>query len=318
MKKSINLKWAIAFFLIITQMISCKKDKTEQDFIASFTYSVDSYDFKKVTFTNLSRNYSQLSWDFGDTTALSGETNPVHTYLTLGTYTVKLKATSPGGLTNIWSAKINIIDPNAELTKLVGDSAKTWKLLHDVSTGVYPLQVGPYNRSTIWWAVGLNNTEIANRPCMWNDTWTFKRDGTLVFNANGDFWAENPIFSPSNICQTTTTANMKGVNGEDMSAWGDGVHRFRIDKGDKPKITAIGKGAFIGFFKSATHYEVTKLTPMVQDSVTYDLIRLVDGTVDTLIIEAEYKFELGDATPGGYWRYVLVHYDNPADEPPLR
>ena len=55
----------------------------------------------------------------------------------------------------------------------------------------------------------------------------------------------------------------------------------------------------------------------MQDSVTYNLVKLYDGVVDTLIIEAEYRFELPDLVPSGYWRYVLVHYDNPADEPPM-
>jgi PKD repeat protein len=315
MKRTFTLGWTITLLSILTQMISCKKDKTEQDFIASFTYKVDSYDYKKVEFTNISKNYQSVSWDFGDSSAISTESNPVHKYNALRSYTVKLTATSPTGLTNVWSRKIIITDPNAVLTRLVGDTAKTWKLIHTVAPGVYPLEVGPYNRSTIWWAVGLNNTELANRPCMWNDEWTFKRDGTMIFNANGDFWAENPIFSPSNICQSTS--NMTGVGGKDLSAWGNGIHRFRIDKGANPTITALGHGAFIGFFKSATHYEVTKLNPMVQDSITYNLIKVTDGAIDTLIIEAEYRFELPDTQPGGYWRYTLVHYDNPADEPPM-
>jgi hypothetical protein len=315
MKKLINLNWAIILLIMLTQIISCKKDKTESDFIASFSYSMDSYDFKKVKFHNLSINYEKLSWDFGDSTALSTELNPVHTYTTLGGRTVRLIATSPGGIANTYTAKVIISDPNAELTKLVGITSKTWKLLRDVSTGDYPLEVGPIDRSTIWWAVGKNNDELANRPCMLNDEWTFRRDGTMVFNSHGDFWAENPIFSPANVCQDTN--NMIAVSGENCSAWAGGSHHFRLTTGSKPKITTLGKGAFIGFFKSATEYEVTKLTPMVQDSVTYNLIKLVDGAVDTLIVEAEYKFELISPSPGGYWRYVLVHYDNPADEPPL-
>ncbi|HOW32514.1 MAG TPA: PKD domain-containing protein, partial [Bacteroidales bacterium] len=79
----------------------------------------------------------------------------------------------------------------------------------------------------------------------------------------------------------------------------------------------IGKGAFIGFLKATTDCEVMKLTPMVQDSVTYDVVSLYDGVVDTLIVQVHYKFDPNDADPGGYWRFVLVHYDNPADEPPL-
>ncbi|HQW04212.1 MAG TPA: PKD domain-containing protein [Saprospiraceae bacterium] len=43
-----------------------------------------------------------------------------------------------------------------------------------------------------------------------------------------------------------------------------------------------------------------------------------EGTTDTLILESNYKF--GGNTSGtddAYWRITLVHYDNPADEPPV-
>jgi PKD repeat protein len=313
MKRIINLSWAIAFLLIVTQMISCKKDKTEADFIASFSYKTDPVDYRKVKFHNLSIKSEKLSWDFGDSTAISAEANPVHTYSTIGVYIVKLTSTSPGGLTNAYSVKIIISDPNAELTKLVGDSTKTWKLLRNGVRGNSPLQVGPFDRSTIWWFVDA--TELPKRSCMLNDEWTFKRNGMMNYNANGDFWGEANIFAPGNTCQSTDV--MIAISGEDCSAWGNGNHRFRLTTGSNPKITAIGKGAFIGFFKSATEYEVSKLTPMVQDSITYNVVKIYDGVVDTLIVEADYKFELGNAAPGGYWRYVLVHYDNPADEPPM-
>jgi hypothetical protein len=313
MKTPLKLSWAILIVLIVTYIISCKKDKGEPDFIASYTYSVDAVDFKKVSFQNISVKFEKLSWDFGDTTALSSEVNPVHIYERVGVYAVKLTATSPGGLTNVYSQKVVISDPNAELTKLVGENTKTWKLLRNGVKGNSPLQVGPFDRSSIWWFVDA--TELPKRPCMLNDEWTFGRDGSMIYNAHGDFWAEYPIFDPSNVCQDTS--NMFGVGGKDLSAWGGGNHQFRLVNGSYPTITAVGKGAFIGFFKSATDYEVTKLNPMVQDSVRYNVVKLYDGAVDTLIIEANYKFEIGDANPGGYWRYVLVHYDNPADEPPM-
>lgn len=312
------MMWVIVTFLVMSQLVSCKKDNpVNEDVIASFTYQVDATDFKKVAFTSTSQNYSTLSWNFGDNSSASTEANPVHTYSELSEFTVTITAVSTGGnQTDTFSEKITITDPNAELTKLVGDDTKTWKLLRDVSTGRYPLQVGPIDYSKIWWAVGLNNNELANRPCMLNDEWTFGRDGSLVFNSNGDYWGEGGIFTPDNDCYSTD--NMVGVDDEDLSAWGSGNHTFRLDLGTNPKITALGRGAFIGFFKSATEYEVGKLQPnMMQDSVTYDIISLTDGNVDTLIVQANYKFEIGDPSPGGYWRYVLVHYDNPNDEPPI-
>ena len=316
MKKISTLLLGLLYLMVVTQFTACKEDEDQPDVIASFTYQVDAADFKKVTFTSASQNYSKLSWNFGDNSPLLLEENPVHTYAQIGVYTVVLTATSLNGdVTDVFSEVITLADPNAELTKLVGDVSKTWKLLRDVSTGDYPLEVGPFDRSTIWWAVGLNNDELANRPCMLNDEWTFGRDGSLVFDAKGDYWAEGGLFTPDNICASTT--QMLGANGEDLSPWGGGTHTFELIPGTDPKLKAIGNGAFIGFFKSATEYEVTKLTPRVQNEVTYNLVKLTDGEVDTLIVETNYRFELGDPSYGGYWRYVLVHYDNPANEPPI-
>ncbi len=317
MRNAVRLSVAVLLLAAIVQIISCKKDKADLEVLSSFAYQIDSMDYKTVTFTNWSKNYTSLSWDFGNSSGTSTEENPVYTYNSLGEFNVTLTATwLEGGETkDSYVAKVTIADPNAELTKLVGDTAKTWKLIRDVSTKRYPLEVGPIDHSTIWWAVGLNNNELELRPCMLNDEWTFGRDGSLVFNANGDFWREGGIFPSANVCSGTD--DMINSNGEDCSAWGSGVHQFELVNGINPKLKAVGKGAFVGFFKSATEYEVQKLDPMVQDSVVYDVIKLTDGTVDTLIIEANYKFELPDPNPSGYWRYVLVHYDNPEDEPPL-
>ncbi len=322
MKRTLKLSWVLLFLLSVTLVSSCKKDDPEADVIASFTFKADAVDFMKVAFTNESKNFKSVSWDFGDNTAVSADENPVHTYTAVGEYTVKLTATSPGGVTDTYSEKITIADPNAALTMLVGEgtAGKTWKLLRDVSGGVFPLEVGPIDHSQIWWAVGNGNDELANRPCLFNDEWTFKRDGTMVFDAKGDYWAEGGVFAAAleNKCQSTTEP-MTGIapNNEDLSAWGGGTHKFRLDIGTQKKITAIGKGAFIGFLKTATDIEVMRLTPMVQDSVTYDIISLYDGTTDTLVVQVNYKFAVGDPSAGGYWRYVLVHYDNPADEPAL-
>ena len=211
---------------------------------------------------------------------------------------------------------VRCIQDNAvELTALAGDTSKSWKLIHDVSTERYPLQVGPYDHTSIWWAAGLNNDEISIRQCQWNDEWIFGRDGTMSYITHGDFWADAGIFEPGYLCSGTD--NMINLNGEDCSAWGDGVHQYALETGDDPKLRALGNGAFIGSYRVATDYEVMDLDPMVQDSIRYNLVKLSDGNVDTLIIEADYYFEIGDPYYGGYWRYVLVHYDNPEDEPPI-
>lgn len=63
-----------------------------------------------VTFTNQSKYYKLLSWDFGDGTAALVN-NPVHYYNYPGTYYARLVVTSPGGCTDTLSKKIVIKGP---------------------------------------------------------------------------------------------------------------------------------------------------------------------------------------------------------------
>ena len=58
---------------------------------ASFNYIFNS---SNVEFSNTSLNATSYSWNFGDSTALSTETNPTYNYQSNGSYTVELIATS--------------------------------------------------------------------------------------------------------------------------------------------------------------------------------------------------------------------------------
>ena len=75
----------------------------DPEVIAGFTFKVDSTDFKKVSFTNTAQNFDSLAWNFGDNSAISSETNPVHIYAVIGVYNVTLTATSTTGKTDIFS-----------------------------------------------------------------------------------------------------------------------------------------------------------------------------------------------------------------------
>ncbi|HNL39157.1 MAG TPA: PKD domain-containing protein, partial [Saprospiraceae bacterium] len=312
--KKITLYFGLfAMLVVAAHTLSCKKDP-EPEVLAGFSYQVDANDFHKVIFANASENYTSLSWDFGDGSATSSDENPVHVYTSVGTYKVKLTATGKNGQTNTQSQDIAISDPNAELFKLVGDVSKTWKLLRVAAPGRWPLEVGPITKDQVWWAQGRDNDEIALRPCIMNDEYTFGRDGSYKYNSNGDFWAEGGVFEPANLCQTTSPDNLKGPGGVDLSAFGDGVHAFTLTTGTKPTVTLNGLGAFIGLPKIATDYEVN----IPQQSVTLDIIKLTDGAVDTLILESDWKFQnntsgLDDA----YWKITLVHYDDPNAEPAI-
>lgn len=311
MKKFLPFQLPLLLLLGLFWVAACKKEKAPE-VISGFTFAVDAADFRKVTFTNASQNYTSVSWDFGDGSN-SSEVNPVHTYATVGTYTVKLTATGEDGATDVSTQTVGISDPDAELTKLVGDVSKTWKLLRVTAPGRWPLEVGPISRAEVWWAQGRDNDEIALRPCIMNDEFTFSRDGKYTYNSNGDFWAEGGVFEPANLCQTTSPANLVGPGGVDLSAFGDGVHSFVLTNGAKPTVELVGLGAFIGLPKIGTDTEVK----VPQTSVKLDIIKLHDGTVDTLILESAWKFDAANTADDAYWKITLVHYDNPADEPPI-
>ncbi len=75
---------------------------------AIFSYVLDGPS-KTVTFTNTSVESDSYVWDFGDGSATSTETNPVHTYAADGIYSVSLTATnSAGSNVKIQSVSVNV------------------------------------------------------------------------------------------------------------------------------------------------------------------------------------------------------------------
>lgn len=320
MKKIVKLSAAMLLLLGVVFISSCKKDK-DKEVMASFTYVQDAGNFLKVNFTNESQNFESVSWDFGDGSALSTEENPVHLYAAAGSYVVTITAKS-GSNSESYNETIVISDPNAELTKLTGAVSKTWKLVREGSTSAkyYPFTVGELNpdgtRKGIWWQFGKNE-ELSKRPCTLNDEYTFTREG-LAFTRDlkGDFWAGDggiysaPVeFSCQEVGAAGTTTNKEGI---DITAWRNMTGTFVLTPGAKPTLKVVGNGAYVGLEKVATNKEVKA----PQADVTYDIARLVDGDVDTLVLVVHYNFD-DDAEMDAYWEIVLVHYDNPNDEPPM-
>jgi PKD repeat protein len=80
------------FAMVSLALVSCTKEADPP--VPDFSSVIDD---KTVTFTNLSTNATSYSWDFGDASALSTETNPVHAYAAYGDYDVRLTATGEGG-----------------------------------------------------------------------------------------------------------------------------------------------------------------------------------------------------------------------------
>jgi hypothetical protein len=312
MKNLVNVSWRLVSVVLLFIAASCGKESNDssQNPVASFQFTADPDNYLSIQFENFSQRAESYSWNFGDGSAASTLESPLHVYEQAGTYAVTLTVTASNGKTNERTVEIELVDPSFQLKKLTGESSKTWKLLRDVTSGVYPLQVGPNDRSQIWYALGLGN-EIGARPCALNDEWEFNIDGTFEYRTNGDIWGEGGVWSDqvvpvSGDCVTDDAGNFLNVNGTDISAWGSGTHDFTYNI-NSANLTVSGLGAFIGLAKAGSTAEYN----VPQTSVNYKVISLVDAEVDSLILETSIS------GANGYWRFVLVHYDNPADEPAI-
>ena len=296
----------IALFTSFGLLTSCGDDEVDEvkDPIASFQFTVTPPpSFLEVTFMNFSQNATSYSWDFGDDTGRSTDENPTYTYSETGTYTVTLTASNAGGESAEFTDDVNITDPLEAQRALIGDNGKVWQLLADNSTGVNPLQVGPDDRSTVWFALA----DLCTRACIFDDTWTFNTDGTYSFENNGDFWGEEGVW-PEGLEATcfdaTNPDNFKGPNDEDLSAWDSGMNDFVYDPSTN---TLIITGGFIGLTKvGSTSDDLTEPAA----SVMYSVVKLVDveNGVDTLVLETDL------VATNGYWAFTLVHYDNEMDK----
>ena len=308
--KKIDSPWRFSWLPLIALMLfsSCELSKDDDDDetpgepVASFQFEVSADDWAEVTFTNFSQNATSYSWDFGDDSELSTEENPVHTYSGGGTYTVTLTAANADGVSATKSETVDITDPLAAQRTLFGEDGKTWHLLADVEGGTKAVfEVGPTDRSAFWWAFGIS-AQICERSCIFNDTWTFNPDGTFTFDNQGDAFAEGAFKADLQFtCFDATVAeNWVGENGEDLSGWDSGTHGFTYDAAE---ATIEIDGGFIGLPKATPDGEVTAPA----GGVKYNVVKLVDAEVDTLIVEVEFA---NSDSPSGlaFWRSTLVSY----------
>jgi PKD repeat protein len=121
MKKSIFTLVGISTVIIFSNLfiVGCgssssdKKTPTEDTTkavkpIADYTFISDSIkNTGEVSFKNNSQNATSYSWNFGDSTEVSKDANPSHTYAEGGNYTVVLKAIGPNG-ENEKSIEVNV------------------------------------------------------------------------------------------------------------------------------------------------------------------------------------------------------------------
>lgn len=296
LKKVVQNGWLLMGVLALAFM-SCETEQDDpepEDVIAGFTYEVSADNYLEVTFINISQNADTYLWDFGDGNT-STEKDPVYSYTGEGSYEVSLTATGAAG-SKERKETISIENPNKAMEKLTGTDGKSWYLIADVSTGRFPYEVGPADKSDIWWALGRNE-DLCVRECIFDDTWTFNTDGTFTYDNNGDYFGDGAIWTADLVTCFDASDNTNYVNsgGEDVSDWNSGTHDFTYDAAGKSLVI---NGGFIGLPKVGSEGEFT----VPQASVEYEVVSLIEGDVDTLVVETVL------VEAGGYWRFVLVSY----------
>ncbi len=297
---------ALMTMLIGTALVmSCNPDDGDGGkVVASFQFESDANDFLTVHFTNFSKNADSYSWDFGDGNT-STDVDPSHAYSAAGTYTVTLTAISDNGESSK-EETVNIIDPNEALTLLAGSTSKTWKL-HRVGAA---MSLGPDATNPAGWWPGFTNN--GSRPCLYEQSITFERDGGYVFDDAGVFWAEYEVFNNVAGCDSNVIpescfsvgTSLVNACGTDVSDWLSGTHSYTYNASNGT-LTLSGSGAWIGIPKLGSTGAVQVPQSQVQTKIS---ITEEDG-FDLMKVEFIYS--------GAYWVIYYSSYANPASEPAI-
>ena len=181
--KKIKNTYLIILFICTT--FACKKTDsitTAPDAVSNFTYSIASASdtlpaFIKVKFNNNSTGAFAFQWDFGDKSEIASDSSPTHIYTNAGTYIVTLTAVGKNGIVSK-SNTITITDAcsNATFKNLTNCDSKDWKWSSDADAIKV---INPDNESEVWYSGPPENN------CQSDDIFTFKKDGSFTYNANG-------------------------------------------------------------------------------------------------------------------------------------
>ena len=138
------------FVILLTAITlqSCNKKNNPVNNAPDANFSISGYEIATpcpVTFINTSLNVTSYLWNFGDGTT-STQSNPVHTYVSNGTYLLKLTVTGPEGVDSV--CKLVALAPAPPANK------SEFSYFFDKCTG-YPVgalfkTVNPASTNTVW------------------------------------------------------------------------------------------------------------------------------------------------------------------------
>ena len=272
-------------------MIACSPKNSDKVLgpkpTASFTATPITGRTNAYLLTNTTPGAFFSRWDNGDGGgAREGKLIDTAYYPDKGTYTIKLLVLSEGGYdTAKQTVTVAADDPNGcsgNKALLTGCTQKTW-ILDQPGGGA--LFVGDPGGGQ-WWANGAG--DVTARSCQFDDEWTFKKDGSMIFNNFDNMWIEDEGGAPwpVGIGLPVGCTPMSAVPAP-YKPWGSGNFTFKIVGGNK--ITVTGKGAHLGIYKVGE--AGTTATP--DDFITYDILEM---TATKMVVRKMYSW--------GQWKFT--------------
>lgn len=318
MKKHIKSVFPVLTFLTFILLIlvySCEKAEVKSLGAlpkADFTATLNA-DGHTVTLTNTTADPCMAYWAAPDLNLgfadLKGNSVKLN-YIFPGTYKVKLLVSANGGIDSITktitttAADPQACDPSTAQGFISSCTEKTWKL----NPAPNALWVTQFMGGTgaNWWGNGMG--EVTGRPCVFNDSYTFKFNATgdYIFDDKGDFYAEDYSGEPKWSCRESSTYPVA------QKPWASGNFKYVVIPGGGVKglgqLKVIGLGAHIGLQKPINNNE----TPngVTATSITYDIWDMKHvsdntGTYDLLTLTFHYG---GWSATEGWWTYTLRSY----------
>lgn len=282
---------AIVLLGVSIMFYSCEYDvrDLEPKPDASFTVTPVSGQVNKYLLTSTSTHAFRFDWDKSDGKGyITGKATDTVYFADKGDYTVRLFAFGHSG-TDSASQVVNVAqdDPAAQtpFKLLTGNSSRTWKLADEAGA----LWIGP-DPNTTWWQNGV--ADLATRSCLFNDEYTFHKDGSKVdFDSKDDFYVdeEGGVPHPSGMPAVGCYANADVPAA--FQAWAnDGSFDFEVI-GNQLKLT--GTGAHMGLYKAGTPPDAALAGPAA--SVTYEIISV---SATRLVLRLDYGW--------GAWKFVYT------------
>lgn len=281
---------ALALGLTVLSCEPSQDSKTPLGDLPTADFDYTFIDSNTILFESISTGDPFIyQWDIEGVGTYEGETAEIF-ISKMGTYNVTHNVFNQGGHASA-DETIEILrdapQPCTGLAEFLTDcGSRDWKIAEQAGA----LWVGPADASQTWWAIPA--TGPTDRPCLFNDVWTFSDGGVMDYDTDGDVWCETYMGVSADGC--FPESQLSG----NLAPWQSGTHAFEVIPGagvdGTDQIKVSGLGAFIGLPKASNGAEVT--APV--SSVTYDVL-----SADTVGTDRYMEIEVNFGP--GVWRFTL-------------